>query len=156
MNKKILLDVVIVLAAVVLTVAGLSGSHRITMEIDNREDGSIAVMLDKADKGSGGVGYITVADGQKLRVNADLTKKSSVSIKVKPENANTFQSLTSDDEAETIINTFQSVMSDDETVIMEETFTGVDNREFALPAGDYILLITAGKNASGNMEITAG
>ena len=100
--------------------------------VDNGDDGVITVTAQNAAKSSGGIGYITIAEGQEMEVRTNLTDNSSITIEVLPDN-----------------------MDATTKVLMEETFTAVNADFYELPAGDYTIRITAKKGATGDMTIKA-
>ena len=100
--------------------------------VDNGDDGVITVTAQNAAKSSGGIGYITIAEGQEMEVRTNLTDNSSITIEVLPANVDATTK-----------------------VLMEETFTAVNADFYELPAGDYTIRITAKKGATGDMTIKA-
>ena len=54
--------------------------------VDNGDDGVITVTAQNAAKGSSGIGYITIAEGQEMEVRTNLTDNSSITIEVLPAN----------------------------------------------------------------------
>lgn len=131
--KKILLIIsliVVVIAAIGITVWINHTSS--VFNVENNEDGSIAVLAQRAAKNASGVGYITIEEGQELEVRSNLTDNSSIKIEVLPKNIDAITK-----------------------VLMEEIFTAIDARKFELPSGDYTIRITVEKNATGSMEIKA-
>ena len=105
-----------------------SGCESSSITVANSEDGMVTVTAENAEEKSGGLGYVTVEDGQKLEVKAELTGDSGIQIEVLLE-------------------------EDAEEALLEETITGSDTYEFAMPAGEYIVRIAAEKGASGSMTI---
>ena len=100
--------------------------------VDNGDDGVITVTAQNAAKGSSGIGYITIAEGQEMEVRTNLTDNSSITIEVLPANVDATTK-----------------------VLMEETFTAINADFYELPAGDYTIRITAKKGATGDMTIKA-
>ena len=100
--------------------------------VDNGDDGVITVTAQNAAKSSGGIGYITIAEGQEMEVRTNLTDNSSITIEVLPANVDAITK-----------------------VLMEETFTAINADFYELPAGDYTIRITAKKGATGDMTIKA-
>lgn len=100
--------------------------------VDNGDDGVITVTAQNAAKGSSGIGYITIAEGQEMEVRTNLTDNSSITIEVLPANVDATTK-----------------------VLMEETFTAINADFYELPAGDYTIRITAKKGANGDMTIKA-
>ena len=133
MKKGILLIVaVIVVIAVAIGIIVCINKTSSIFSVENNEDGSIAVMAQKAGKNAAGIAYITLEEGQKLDVKSNLTDNSSIKIEVLPENIDATTK-----------------------VLMEETFSAIDAREFELPFGRYTIRITVEKNATGSMDIKA-
>lgn len=133
-NKKALIIIIAVAVIAALAIIGYSVFSRTSsvFSVENNEDGTISVMAQNAGKNSGGLGYITLEEGQKLSVRTNLTDNSSIKIEVLP--------------AEIDATT---------KVLFEETFTAIDARQFEMPAGDYTIRITAEKGATGSMDISA-
>ena len=124
MRQKLKALDVLLLLAVLLVGCGQKGE----ITIDNTEDGQVTVTAQKAGEGSGGVGYITLAEGQTLAVESNLEGNSSIQIKVRAE-------------------------GDDQTALVDETITGVNTYSYDLEPGDYNVLITSGKNTTGTLLI---
>ena len=131
-NKKVFIDIFVVIFVVVILAIIFFSSIKSTFSVENSEDGTtVTVILKNASENSGGIGYVTLKEGQKLEVEADLTD-SSVKIEV-----------VSSDETST------------KEVLIEKEFTKNDTQTFELPAGDYNINIEAQKNATGKMKINA-
>ncbi len=128
-NKKFIVKISAVLATAVLAFSGCQNSVPSTINVEN-SDAGITVTAENASEGSGGTGYITLTDGQSIAVNAELTENSSVTLSITSEEA----------EGE---------------VLAEDTVTAEDTAEIALPAGEYIVNITAAEGATGSMTINA-
>ena len=129
-NKLIVLGIIIaiILLGVVMIVIFNHSSSNFVLE--NKEDGSIIITAKNASKNSGGLGEVTLQEGQKLEVKANLEKESSIKVKVIPSNT--------DYNAETIL---------------DENFKQNEEHEFELPPGSYNIFFTAEKGATGNMTI---
>ena len=133
MKKKTLIITLCVAVAVVAVLAAvLLNRAPSSLTIVNNEDGTVEVTAENAARGSGAIGYITLEDGQELKVRSYLTDGSSIKIEVLPANVDAATD-----------------------VLFEETFTAVDVGSFELPAGDYTLRITAEKGATGSMTVKA-
>ena len=131
MKKKIFLIIsLIVILLFVLCIIIWTNYTSSIFNVENNEDGTIAVTAQKAGKNASGIGYITLEEGQKLEVRSNLTDNSTVKIEVLPEN---------------IDSTTKA--------LMEETFTAVDARDFELPSGKYTIRITVVKNSTGSINI---
>ena len=133
MKNRIFL--IILLMVVILIVIGIIIwiNHTSSIfSVENNEDGSIAVMVQKAGKNASGIGYIMLEEGQKLEVRSNLTDTSSIKLEVLPENIDATTK-----------------------VLMEETFTAIDARDFEVPSGKYTIRITVEKNATGSIDIQA-
>lgn len=130
-NKKFIYLGILIVAAIAIIVAW-SNQTSSFFRVENNDDNSISVTAQKASDESGGMGYITIAEGQELSVRSNMTDNSTVKIEVYPR--------------ETDATT---------KVLMEESFTGIDFGSFELPAGEYTIRITAEKGAEGTMDITS-
>lgn len=132
-NKKTLYIIIgIVIAAVIAIAIAVSNQRSSFIRVDNNDDNTISVTAQKAAAESGGMGYITISEGQELYVRSNMTDHSTVRIEVLPR--------------ETDATT---------KVLMEESFTAIDAQYFELPAGEYVIRITAESGAEGTMDISA-
>jgi len=127
MKKKITAGLVVAAAAVLICAVVFSNRGSSMFSVENKEDGTVSVTAQAAGEGSGGIGYVTLKDGQTLNVRANLTDNSAIRVEVLPASAT--------------------------DVLRDETFTAVDFSAFALPAGDYVVRVTAQKGATGSMTI---
>ena len=100
--------------------------------VENKDDSTIEVSAQKAGAESGGMGYITIAEGQQLSVRSNMADGSTVKIEVLPR-----------------------VTDATTKVLMEENITGIDAQHFELPEGQYVIRLTAEKGAEGTMDIKA-
>ena len=116
--------IVMILASVmVFSLAACGGEG--SMKLDNGEDGIIKVTAENAGKKSEGVGYITIAEGECLVISPVLEKGA-----------------------------YQVTVRDGaDKVILDESVEGKVMQAYPLDAGDYSLLITCTKTASGTMQI---
>ena len=130
-NKKFIY-IGILIAAVIAIAAILSNQTSSFFRVDNNDDNTISITAQKAAAESGGVGYITIAEGQELYVRANMTDGSTVKIELLPREVDATTK-----------------------VLMEENITGIDAQYFELPAGDYTIRFTAEKGAEGTMDISA-
>ena len=133
-NKKILIGllVVLIIAIIVAIVIVFFNNIKSTFSIKNNDDGSsISVTAENASENSGGIGYITIKEGQKLEANTEL-EEGSIKIEVLDPNTNSVESP-----------------------IMEEEFKQNDNSTFELPTGNYSINIKVNEKATGNMTIIA-
>ncbi len=133
-SKKLIIGIMVMVIAAFAVIVALPGCESTSslLIVENNEDGSVAVTAQDAEPESEGVGYITLAKGQKLNVRSNLTDSSTVKVEVYPRE------------------------TDDTTdVLLEETFTAVDARSFEMPKGDYAIRITVEKSANGTMDIKA-
>ena len=137
-KAKILISVIAVLMSLTLLLSGCGVSEFI---VDNADDGTVGIMALKAEAGSGGLGYVTVEDGEKLHVDAALTKKSGIKISVVS--------------AEYLSDADYVNGAKDAEVIMEDTFSGELENEYEIPAGDYVLRIETTAKSTGAMTIYA-
>ena len=85
-----------------------------------------------AEKASecGAMGYVTIADGEKLSVKSELGDKGQITIRALDDGGAG-------------------------KVVFEESFSGTGDEYFNLPAGDYMLGFTAHKKVSGSMTVTS-
>ncbi len=132
MRNKIIRIAIALIALIIIAVFALTGMRSSLFTVENNEDGSISVTAQKAADESGGMGYISIAEGQELKVRSNLTDDSSVTIEVLPKEVDATTK-----------------------VLMEESFTGIDSRYFELPEGEYSIRVTAEKGAEGTMDISA-
>lgn len=131
-NKKILVGIIVFIIAVCVVIGIMFFFIKnSTFVVKNNDDGSVTVTAENASANSGGIGYITLKEEQKLEVKTDL-KNSSIKIEILSSNEDSIKD-----------------------VIKEERFTKTDIRTFELPAGDYNIRITAEKDATGSMTINA-
>ncbi len=131
-NKKILVGIIVLIIAVCVVIGIMFFCIKnSTFVVKNNDDGSVTVTAENASENSGGIGYITLKEEQKLEVKTDL-KNSSIKIEILSSNEDSIKD-----------------------VIKEESFTKTDIRTFELPAGDYNIRITAEKDATGSMTINA-
>ena len=132
-NKKTLYIIIgIVIAAVIAIAIAVSNQRSSFIRVENNDDNTISVTAQKAPADAGGMGYITIAEGQELYVRSNMTDHSTIKIELLP--------------AEIDATT---------KVLMEESFTAIDARYFEVPAGKYTIRITAEKGAEGTMDISA-
>ena len=139
MNKKLLIALFLIAACLIGMMAGLASNRGSGAFIDNSsKTGEIKFTAENAAKGAGGVGYLTLKEGQNLGVRSQLTKDSRVTIKVYPAEAGAMPDFNSDVEPALTVQV-----------------KGIDSSRYELPAGDYILLITVARKADGSMLIRA-
>ena len=132
MKNKKFIYIGILIAAVIAIALILSNRTSSFFRVDNNDDNTISITAQKAAAESGGVGYITIAEGQDLCVRANMTDGSTVKIELLPREVDATTK-----------------------VLMEENITGIDAQYFELPAGDYTIRFTAEKGAEGTMDISA-
>ncbi|MBQ3287348.1 MAG: hypothetical protein IJH45_05270 [Firmicutes bacterium] len=139
MNKKLLIALFLIAACLIGMMAGLASNRGSGAFIDNSsKTGELKFTAENAAKGTGGVGYLTLKEGQNLGVRSQLTKDSRVTIKVYPAEAGAMPDFNSDVEPALTVQV-----------------KGIDSSRYELPAGDYILLITVTRKADGSMLIRA-
>ena len=139
MNKKLLIALFLIAACLIGMMAGLASDKGSQTVIDNSsKTGEIKFTAEKAGKGSGGVGYLTLKEGQAMGVRSQMTKDSRITIKVYPAEAGALPDFNSDAEP-----------------VLTVEVKGIDSSRYELPAGDYILLITVARKADGSMLIRA-
>ena len=98
--------------------------------LENKEDGSMIINAKNASKDSGGIGEVTLQEGQKLEVKANLENESSINVKVIPSGTET-----------------------DPEAVLNESFKQTEEREFEIPSGKYNVAVTTEKDATGSMTI---
>ena len=128
-SKVILIGVIIAILLGVIVIVILNQNSS-TFNLQNKEDGSITITAKNAGKNSGGIAQITLEEGQKLEVKANLEKKGSIKVQVTPSNT--------DNNAE---------------AVLDETFKQEEQREFELPSGSYNIDFTTEKGTTGNMTV---
>ena len=121
-NKKFLA----MLAVCAMVFSGCQGGAEYAMNVKSSEDGVVTVTAENAAAKSGGTGYVTVEEGQKLEVAAELAGNIQIEV-VTEENT--------------------------EEVLLNETITGSETYTFALPADEYIVRIAAEEGATGSVTI---
>ena len=136
LTKTIFALALIIAAALLCSACGSSFS------IDNGEGDGLTVTMEKAGKDSGGLGYLTLGEGQVMLVKADFSGRGAVNIKVRP----------SDPKAD--IDRLPA-LDFKEDVLVDVDFTGQSESEYELPAGDYDLLITVTRRGSGTLTVEA-
>ncbi len=120
--------ITVIIVAIIATFIFINGKS--TFDLKSNEDGSISITTKNAGEGSGGVGEVTLQEGQKLEIIAELEKENSINVKV--------ISLNSEDNKETVL---------------DEVFKQNEEREFELSSGNYRVIVTAEKGATGSMNI---
>lgn len=133
MKKRILALTAILVLALALTACGEKG-YMVTT--DNVETGGFDISCEKAGTGTGGNGYVTIAEGQCLVISPNLEKGS---IKVKAflmEREATAEDMGIADEAS-----------------LDETISGRTLSTYDLEPGEYMLTVTSESNPTGTMMI---
>ena len=139
MNKKLLIALFLIAACLIGMMAGLASNRGSQTVIDNSsKTGEIKFTAEKAGKGSGGVGYLTLKEGQSMAVRSQMTKDSRITIQVFSADAVALPDLEAKEDA-----------------VLTVEVKGIDSSRYELPAGDYILLITVARKADGSMLIRA-
>ena len=109
--------------------------------LDNGEDGTITVTAKEAGEGSGGMGYLTMDEGQTMVVETALEGDSALRLQVNPgEGTHAENPPEADTSADYLL---------DETVSGSKTYT------FDLDAGEYTVLVTAVGTTTGTARIYA-
>ena len=109
--------------------------------LDNGEDGTITVTAKEAGEGSGGMGYLTMGEGQTMVVETALEGDSALRLQVNPgEGTHAENPPEADTSADYLL---------DETVSGSKTYT------FDLDAGEYTVLVTAVGTTTGTARIYA-
>lgn len=134
---KTLFALALIIAAALLCSA--CGSY---LSIDSGEGDGLAVTMEKAGKGSGGLGYLTLGEGQVMLVKADFSDRGAINIKVRPSDPNVDIDSLPD-------------LDFKENVLVDVDFTGQSESEYELPAGDYDLLLTVARRGSGTLTVEA-
>lgn len=98
-----------------------------TIKIDNKENNSVIVSANNASSNSGGVGYVTLSDGQKINIEANLKNDKTIKIEI-------------------------SKNKTDKTLVTKE-FKKEETKEYKLSQGEYAIHITAQKGATGKLKI---
>ncbi len=146
MKKKAIWIIVllIVIALVVALVVRNTGEAKTNFIVENGDDGVITVTADKAGKGAGGLGYLTIAEGQEFVVKPDLQNGSSILLRVFKE------------DMEDILQVLTELSDETTPALMQETITGTETVSFALQPDDYIILISVPEGrANGSVIICA-
>ena len=117
-------QIALILAAVMVFALTACGGKS-TMTVDNGEDGIVTVTADHAEKGSGGVGYITVADGECMVISPVL-EKGTCRVTVRDQSGN---------------------------VLLDKTVDGKVMSAEPLEPGEYSLLIICENPMTGTMKI---
>ena len=128
-NKVTLIGGIIAIILIIVIVIVIFNRDTSTFVLENKEDGSINITAKNAGENSGGVGEITIEEGQKLEVKANLEKEAAINVQVKLSNTN------------------------DEEYVLDESFKQTEENEFELLSGSYNVFVTAKKGATGNMTI---
>ena len=131
MKKVLLIIAIVIITIAIVSIIILKNTSAIFI-VESKDDGSVFVTAKKADENSSGIGCITLKDGQKLEVKSNLKDNNSIKIEVLPDS-----------------------IESTSTILKEETIKGLDVREIELKSGDYIIRISAGKNATGTVDIKA-
>ena len=129
-NKVTLIGGIIAIILIIVIVIVIFNRDTSTFVLENKEDGSINITAKNAGENSGGVGEITIEEGQKLEVKANLEKEAAINVQVKLSNTN-----------------------DNEEYVLNESFKQTEENEFELLSGSYNVFVTAEKGATGNMTI---
>ena len=137
-KMKVITAAAVVIMALAMLLSGCGVSEFV---VDNTDDGSVLILAVKAEAGSGGLGYVTVGDGEKLRVESALTNKSGIKME-----AVSAEDLSDAD----YVNGVK-----DAEVILEEVFSGENEYEFDVPAGDYVLRLETTAKTNGALTIYA-
>ena len=128
-NRLILIGIIIaIILGIILIVVFNHNTSNFLLE--NKEDGSFNITAKNAGEGSGGVGEVTIQEGQKIEVKANLEKEASIKVKATTRNSD-----------------------NNEETVFDESFKQTEEREFELPSGSYNIFVTAEKSATGNMTI---
>ena len=136
MKRLIAAIAVIMSFAMILSGCGVS-----EFVLDNTDEGTVEILALKAAEGSGGLGYVSVDDGEKLHVKATLTDKSDIKMEV----------VSAEDLSDAdYVNGVK-----DAEVILVESFSGENEYEYEIPAGDYVLRMETAAKSTGTLSIYA-
>ena len=122
--------VIMAILIVAFVVYGLfRASHSVT--VSNSTGSQIRVSANSARQGDGGVEYLTLADGQKIAIRADLTSGSL------------------------LVEVF--LIHEDESTeeVFNGTFSAGDADAVDVAAGDYAVRVTAEAGTDGSMTVQA-
>lgn len=132
-NSKTKWIIVAVLAAALIgLILYLNNQPASKFAVENNEDNTVTVTAENAAKDASGMGYITLQEGQKIKIRSNMTEGSSMLVEILPAEINAATKT-----------------------LAEETITAVDILTYELPAGDYTVRITAQKGAKGTLDIYA-
>lgn len=132
-NSKTKWIIVAVLAAALIgLILYLNNQPASKFAVENNEDNTVTVTAENAAKDASGMGYITLQEGQKIKIRSNMTEGSSMLVEILPAEINAATKT-----------------------LAEETITAVDILTYELPAGDYTVRITAHKGAKGTLDIYA-
>ncbi len=133
MKKKIIIGSIILILIIGIAIAlFIFMTKESTFKIETKSSNEVVVTTKNASKESGGVGYITLEEGQKIVVEANLEDKSTLKVEILPEK---FDKNTK--------------------ALKEKDFTKTDKEEYELAAGAYAISVTSQNKATGNLNIQA-
>lgn len=121
-----------VLLLVALLLAGCG--KKPVFGVSSGEDNTISVTAEKAVKGSGGIGYLTVGENQSVVVAANF-----------------------DDNGKILVRVFAGLLGSDEfgdEPVAEVTVSGHDTAEFTIDAGEYTLAVIAEDTLNGTAALS--
>lgn len=72
------------IAAVIAIAIAVSNQRSSFIRVENNDDNTISVTAQKAPADAGGMGYITIAEGQELYVRSNMTDHSTIKIELLP------------------------------------------------------------------------
>ena len=141
-----LMLVLVMMVAVFLPGCGKSDNETSSSEPDafvsSNEDNTVTISTTKLGKGTGGLAYITVSEGEELVVEKELLKKSQIELKIYA--AQGEQSI---DE----IPAEATGDAGEPTLELVAEGTGTDT--YALEPGDYTISVMIQKKSTGTITI---
>lgn len=127
-EKKLMIGSGVVVLVLIIAIILFFALRKVsTIKIDNKENNSVVVSANNASSNSGGVGYVTLNDGQKINIEADLKNDKTIKIEI-------------------------SKNKTDKTLVTKE-FKKDETKEYKLSQGEYAIHITAQKGATGKLKI---
>ena len=126
---------ILLFTCVVMFVLITAGCSKSVYNVSTNEDNTISVTAEKAAKESAGLGYLTVAENEKIVVEPNFEGKGQVQIRV-------FAGLLGSEDFP-------------ETPTIEETIGGTEALEFEAAPGEYTIGIVAVNTVTGNAVISA-
>lgn len=130
MNKLMKPLAILLLAALLLAGCG----KKPVFNVSSGEDNTISVTAEKAVKGSGGIGYLTVGENESIVLAANFDGDGMLRVRV-------FAGLLGSDEF-------------NEDFVSETTVSGHDTASFTIDAGEYTLAVFADTALNGTATLS--